>query len=64
MTKNISDESAPPPPNEYNIYGRDGFFVVNFTSPYNSLHQISGFKTKDDAQAWIAEAKHLAETYR
>jgi hypothetical protein len=43
----------------YHIYGEPGYFTVNFTSPHNSLHQISGFKTEEDAHAWIAETKKL-----
>ena len=46
----------------YNIYGRPGHFTVNFTSPYNSLHQISGFKSEHDARAWIDEARLLEKT--
>jgi hypothetical protein len=69
----IPDEPAPVASSqyvassEYNIYGRPGHFTVNFTSPYNSLHslhQISGFKSEHDAQAWIDETRLLAKTYR
>ena len=64
MPKIASDESASVPLNQYVIYGNPGCFTVNFISPYNSLHQISGFKSKDDAHAWIEETKLLAGTYR
>jgi len=50
--------------NEYNIYGQPGYFTVNFTSPYNSLHQISGFKSEHDAQTWIDETRRLMKTCR
>ena len=70
MTAHISDKPGPAASNqcvasnEYNIYGRPGHFTVNFTSPYNSLHQISGFRSEHDAQAWINEARLLVKTYR
>jgi hypothetical protein len=69
MAANISDEPGPVASrqyvasNEYNIYGRPGHFTVNFRSPYNSLHQISGFKSEHDARAWIDEARLLVKTY-
>ena len=63
MTDHVLDESVLRLPNEYNIYGQPGHFTVNFISPHNSIHQISGFKTEDDAQAWIAEAKVLIEKF-
>src|SRR5271170_2791232 len=34
-----------------NGQGQPGCFTVNFRSPNNALHQISGFKTEDDAQS-------------
>lgn len=64
MAAHISDEPASVAHTQYNIYGRPGYFTVNFTSPYNSLHQISGFKSEHDAQAWIDETKLLIATYR
>jgi len=48
---------------EYNIYGEPGDFTAKFRSPYNSIHQISGCKTEDDARAWIAETKLLVSMY-
>jgi hypothetical protein len=59
MTDSLSNKSALHPTTEYNVYGQAGCFTVDFTSSYNSIHQISGFKTEDDAQAWVAEARLL-----
>ncbi len=64
MADSVTDKAAVSSTDAYNILGQPGFFTVNFTSPLNSLHQISGFKTEDDAQAWIAEARRLVGTYR
>jgi hypothetical protein len=70
MAAHISDEpgrvaaSQHVASNEYNIYGQPGYFTVNFTSPYNSLHQISGFKSEHDAQTWIEETRRLMKTCR
>lgn len=70
MAAHISDELGPVASSrravssEYSIHGRPGHFTVNFTSPYNSLHQISGFQSERDAQAWIDETRLLVKTYR
>ena len=48
--------------NGFNIYGRPGCFTVNFRSPHNALHQISGFKTEDDAQSWV-KTRRLVATF-
>jgi hypothetical protein len=48
---------------EYEIFSDGGVFAVRFNSPFNSIHRMSGFKTEDDAQAWIAEAKLLMRTF-
>jgi hypothetical protein len=63
MTDSMSDKSALRPTTEYNIYGQAGCFTINFASSYNTMHQISGFKTEDVAQAWVAEARLLVGTY-
>jgi hypothetical protein len=63
MTDSMSDKSALRPTTEYNIYGQAGCFTINFSSSYNTMHQISGFKTEDVAQAWVAEARLLVGTY-
>ncbi|MGD0104713.1 MAG: hypothetical protein ABSC06_11820 [Rhodopila sp.] len=63
MDKAGSDDSASQLSAEYAIYGQPGDFTANFRSPYNSIHQISGFKTEDDARAWIAETKLLVSMY-
>jgi hypothetical protein len=47
---------------EFTIYGQPGCFTVNFRSPNNALHQISGFKTEDDAQSWVKETRRLIAT--
>jgi hypothetical protein len=47
--------------NEFAIHG-PGCFTVNFRSPNNALHQISGFKTEDDAQSWVKETRRLIAT--
>lgn len=60
----IASEDASVRPAEFNIVARAGFFIVNFRSPYNSMHQTNGLKTEEDARAWLAEARHLAGTYR
>jgi hypothetical protein len=59
---NVKD-SVVHPTSEYNIYGKAGYITVAFKSPYNSMHQISGFKTEDDAKAWIAETKAMIGMY-
>ena len=58
----MSDKDAFRSNNEFNIYGQPGCFTVNFRSPYNALHQISGFKTEDDAQSWVKETRRLIAT--
>jgi hypothetical protein len=63
MADRISDERPSLVPDQYRIQGQPGCFTVNFRSPYNSMHQISGFKSEDEAQAWIAEAKLLIGLY-
>jgi hypothetical protein len=63
MAEQSLDESSVCKLNVYNIYSQSGFFTVNFRSPYNSMHQISGFKTEDEAHAWIAETKLLMGMY-
>jgi hypothetical protein len=63
MADRISDERDSIVSDQYKIGGQPGCFTVNFTSPYNSIHQISGFKSEDEAQAWIAEAKLLIGMY-
>lgn len=63
MGKSSVGESMPKLESEYNIYGEAGYITVNFKSPYNSMHQISGFKSEDDAKAWIAETKALIGMY-
>jgi hypothetical protein len=63
VTDPTADKAACAGHDDFNIIARAGLFTVNFRSPYNSLHQISGFKTEHDAQAWVAEARHLAATY-
>ena len=64
MAADIFDEPAFMASDQYKIYGSPGYFTVNFTSPYNSVHQISGFKSEHDARAWIEEARLLIKTYR
>jgi hypothetical protein len=64
MSDHTSDGHRPRSHDDYIIHGHVGYFTVSFTSPFNSTHQISGFKTEDDAQSWIAEAKLLIGTYR
>jgi hypothetical protein len=64
MSDQITDGHRSCLPDDYIICGHTGYFTVSFTSPFNSTHQISGFKTEDDAQCWIAEAKLLVGTYR
>jgi hypothetical protein len=59
MPEQVSDECAPAPAHDYHIYERLGYFTVNFTSPQNSVHQINGFTSEEDAHAWIAETKKL-----
>ena len=63
MAEPSSDESITQPFTEYNIVGQAGYITANFRSPYNSMHQISGFKTERDARAWIAEARLLIGRY-
>lgn len=48
---------------QYDIDGSPGQFTARFTSPYNTLHQISGIRSRDDAIAWITEARLLARSY-
>jgi hypothetical protein len=56
MTDSMSDSGALHSTTEYNIYGRAGCFTVNFASPNNLIHQVSGFRTEGDAQTWVSEA--------
>jgi hypothetical protein len=63
MAESSVKDSVVHPASEYNIYGQAGYITVNFKSPYNSMHQISGFKTEDDAKAWIAETKAMIGMY-
>jgi hypothetical protein len=62
MAESTPNQRSSVTESEYNIYGQPGYFTVNFTSPY--MHQMSGFQSEEDAQAWIAETKLLVETYR
>jgi hypothetical protein len=59
MADSNLDERALGQPKEFNIYGGMGCFTVDFPSPYNSIHQITGFKTEDAARDWIAETQIL-----
>ena len=36
-----------------------GGYTVRIISPFNSIHRVGGFKTADDAQTWIGEARIL-----
>ncbi len=36
-------------------------FTARFTSPHNTIHQVSGFKSEDEAQAWMAEAQNMSD---
>ena len=42
---------------------RAGHYTARFVSSYGSLHRATGFKTADDAQAWIARIKLLDKIY-
>jgi hypothetical protein len=64
MDETVLSERAAMVSNQYTICGQPGYFTVNFTSPHNAIHQITGFKSEDDAQAWIEETKRLVGTYR
>jgi hypothetical protein len=64
MADRISDERDSIVSDQYKIGGQPGCFTIHFRSPHNSMHQISGFKSEDEVQAWIAEAKLLIRTYR
>jgi hypothetical protein len=64
MAEHVMETSATTTTSPYAISGEPGCFTVKFTSPHNTLHQFSGFKSEDEAQAWIAETRVLAQTYR
>jgi hypothetical protein len=64
MAEHVMETIATTSASPYTIYGEPGCFTVKFTSPHNTLHQFSGFKSEDDALAWIAETRVLAQTYR
>ena len=63
MSEHVENESEPLPLSEYEIASTGGVYAAKFNSPYNSIHRMNGFKTEDDALAWIAEAKLLMRTY-
>ena len=59
----VSPVDSDPVEDQYDINGSPGQFVARFTSPYNTLHQISGVQSRDEAIAWIVETRHLIRSY-
>ena len=63
MTKMGEEKHNPGLTDRYDIAGSPGQFTARFISPYNTLHQTSGFQTKDEALAWINETGKLTRLY-
>lgn len=59
MDDPVPDEDPSPAVIEYDAHGQPGSFTAKVMSPHNSLHQVSGFKSADDAQTWVREATLL-----
>jgi hypothetical protein len=49
---------------QYHIVPQTDSFTVRIIYPQNSIHRVGGFKTEDDAQAWIGEARQAGESSR
>ena len=47
----------------FEVVGSAGWFTARFTSPYNAFYQVSGFRSRDDAIAWVTEAQVLADKF-
>jgi hypothetical protein len=64
MNEQASNERAAMASNPYSITGEAGHYTVKFQSPHNAVHQVSGFKSEDDAQAWITDTRRITKTSR
>ena len=42
---------------------QNGFYTARVVSPFNSVHQITGFKSREDAIAWVSQTQFLADKY-